>query len=179
MRYIVILTALFFWGQIASAQSNDMEAHARIYLGHGIFLKTIPPKYITVVEDTPDFIKNGSEELIVIPATYETITETVVVQDAYSELRVSPAIIADDGSILQPAVASLVDIPEVTRTVQHRVMKTSPRVIKRIVPYHYTPKTIRKKVSEAIFIFRNQAGEEIRRYENSADALHYIEGLPN
>ena len=181
MKYIILLIILLFSVLSASAQSitETDDTGVIVNLGNGIFLETISPKYITSLEDPPDYIKNGVEEWVVIPATFETITETVVVEDAHSELKVTPAIIADDGSIRQPAAASLIEMPAVTRVVKHRVVKTPSRVEKRVVPYLYTPPTVRKKVSEAIFIFRDQLGVEIKRFENPADAMRYIEGLPN
>jgi len=179
MRYILLLIALFLSSQICSAQSNELEVGTLINLGHGIFLETTSPNYITVLEDPPDYIKNGAEELVIVPATYETITETVVVQGAHSELKVTPAIISNDGSIQQKAAASLVNIPEVTKKVSRRVVKTPARAVKRVVPYLYTPRTVRKRVKDTIYIFRNQAGEEIKRYESPVDAMRYIEGLPN
>jgi len=174
-----IIPILLFSAQIASAQSKDSKAGELENLGNGIFLEVIAAKYVTVIADTPEGVESSSEEWVVIPATFETITKTIVIQDPYFELQVTPVTLAEDGAVLQSAQASLIEIPAVTKTISRRVVKTPSRVVKRTIPSTYNPGTRRKKVSEAAYVFRDEKGTEIKRYEDPLFAMRFIEQLPN
>lgn len=175
---LVISINLLFWAQAASAQSKDTKAGELVNLGNGIFLEVVPPEYMTFLGETPEYYKN-SEEWVIIPATYETITKTIIIQEGYSELQVIPASIADDGSRLEPAKASLVEVPAITKAETHRVVRTPSRAVKRTIPNLYHPSTRRKKVSDAIYIFRDGSGIEVARYDDPLFAMRFIERLPN
>jgi len=171
-----ILLCLFSASAMAAA-AQDADVAALTNLGNGVFLEVEPAKFVTFVEETPEWMKQP--QWVTIPATFETINETITVQEAYSELKLTPATFADDGSLLQSAQASLIDIPTVTKTITRRVMKTPPRVVRRTVPNMYHPPTRRKKVREALYVFRDEAGTEIARYEDPLFAMRFIERLPN
>lgn len=172
---LVISIILLFWAEAASAQSKDSKAGELVNLGNGFFLEVVPPVFETISEVREE----PSEEWVTIPAVFETINETVVIQEGYTELKVIPAILTDGGSRLEPAQASLVDIPAVTKSVTRRVVKTPARVVKRTIPCLCTPQTKRRKVTETVYIFRDESGTEVARYDDPLFAMRFIERLPN
>lgn len=173
---IAVFAIVLFSAYIASAQSEGFESEGMLNLGGGLFLEVVPPEYETVTVDRQE---EPSEEWVTIPAVFETISETVVIQEGYIYLKVIPAILDDDGSRLEPAQASLIDIPPVTKTVSRRVVKVPARVVKRTVPCMCTPQTRRRKINEAVYVFWDEAGAEIARYDDPLFAMRFIERLPN
>ena len=170
-----VFTAMLILAQTASAQSLDLENEGLLNLGDGVVLEVVPPVFETISEVR----KEPSEEWVTIPAVFETINETVVIQEGYTELKVIPAILTDDGSRLEPAQASLVDIPAVTKKVTRRVVKIPAKVVKRTIPCLCTPQTMRRKVTETVYIFRDELGAEVARYDDPLFAMRFIERLKN
>jgi hypothetical protein len=151
----------------AQSTSNGVE------IGKGLFLETVPAVYITVNEksDPPP----TSVEWVTIPATFETVTETVVVQKAYSKLEVIPPIYDLDGALNTPARAIVQEVPAVTKQVSRRVVKTPSRVVKRSVPVMCNLPQTRRVISEkAAYIIRNASGEEIERFESPSKVADFI-----
>lgn len=72
-----------------------------------------PPIFETVSETV--VVQEASAELVTIPATYETVTETVVVQPSYRD---------GDGNF----------VPAVTKQISRRVVKTPASTRERTVP---------------------------------------------
>ena len=111
---------------------------------------------------------------MVIPATYETITETVILQEAYSTLKVSPPVYKSDGSVDITAKATVVEVPAITKEVKRRVQKTPPKVVKRLIPSMHTPRAFRKLTKNEIYIIRDSQGTELQRYDDPSKLVDYI-----
>ena len=113
---------------------------------------------------TGDRTKETTVEYIEIPAEYETVTETVVVQEATTELVTIPPTFNPDGTIATPARTTERTIPSVSKTETRRRIKTPARTVERIV----SPK----------YILRDDDGNVVREFK-SRDAFEaYKAHLP-
>jgi len=101
--------------------SNGGFASSAGFSGSGVPLGgRIPPIFETVTETV--VVQEASSELITIPATFETVYETVVVQEASGS---SPAITQEIARrvVKTPARTTERTIPAVSKTVSRRVLK--------------------------------------------------------
>ena len=89
-------------------------------LNSGAQYVTIPATYETVSETI--VVQEASAELVTIPAAYETVQETVVAQEASTE------IVIINGRPMERV------IPAVTKQINRRVVKTPARTTERTVP---------------------------------------------
>jgi len=93
--------------------------------------ETVPAEYEWVEGE----IEGSTVDYITPPAQYETIQETVVTQEASTELVSIPPIYNPDGTIAVPASTQERVIPSVTKMVTRRVIKTPAATVERVVPY--------------------------------------------
>jgi len=180
MRYL----AIFIWVSIvfvsfkSSAFAQMTVKNNFVKLGNGFVVETIPAEYVTVVGTTPEaFLKPNAEEWIVIPAVYDTVTETIIIEEGYSSLKMTPALYSGDGQLLKKATALVEDTPAVTTDVTLQVVKTPAKAVKRTIPNRYHPPTFRKRVKDEIYIVRNVQGVEIARYDDPAAFAAFVNGL--
>lgn len=173
MRFTLFFSLFLGFAQAAYAQNAPENRGELIPLENGYFLEIIPAKYVTRTK-TPDNIKNRPKEWILIPATYEMINETIVVQDAYSVLDVVPAVRAENGQVIQAAKLSLKEIPAVTREVTRRVVKTPAKPVYMQMPGTWRDQTVREEISEASYILFDDAQVEIARFNAPEDVLAKI-----
>jgi len=152
------------------AQNNPEKVSTGIEIGNGLSVEILPATYVTVVLNSYE----PTEQWVTIPATFETITETKVIQEAYSKLDISPPVYGNDGSIRIAAKAKISEVPAATIEVSKRIVKTPQRVVKRLVPCMCTPQTTRKRTKGEVYIIRNQNGVEIERYENPIKLAEFI-----
>ena len=180
MRYLVF--SICVWIGLSSLQSTAFAQtppeNNLVTLGNGMIVETIPAKYVTIVGETPEeFLKPNAEEWIVIPAVYETVTETIILEEGFSSLKITPAIYSNDGVLLEKAVAIVEHIPPVTRDVSVQVVKTPAKAVKRTIPNRYHPPTLRQRVKDEIYIIRDEKGVEIQRYEDPSALVAFVNGL--
>jgi uncharacterized protein YggE len=110
---------------VAAGRYNNMDG-AIINSGPNVDLVSIPAVYETVSETV--VVQPASVEYVTIPPTYETVTETVTTQEASTELIVIPA------TAYSPARVEERVIPAVTKQVSRRVVKTPASTVERIIP---------------------------------------------
>lgn len=177
MRFFISLGLILGFAQASFAQVGASDSTENIQLENGYTLEITPAKYQTFAGETPEHILNPPPEWIVIPATFEMITETEIVQAAYTDLKVISAELAKDGSVLRPTQLSLEEVPAITREVTRRIVKTPSRVVKRSVPVLYHPPAVRKQVQAKLFVLRDAEQVEIGRYEDPEEILAAIEAL--
>ena len=104
-----------------SGTSSDGFASSAGFSGSGVPLGgRIPPIFETVTETV--VVQEASSELITIPATFETVYETVVVQEASGS---SPAVTEQIARrvVKTPARTTERTIPAVSKNVTRRVLK--------------------------------------------------------
>jgi len=176
MRYFISLVFLILTCYLPTnsvrAQSTTLEGSNHIDIGAGLSLETVPAKYITQYEE--DTRPPPQAEWVIIPATYETITKTVVLYPAYNKIDISPPVYDSEGKMLIPARAALEEVPEITREEKHRVVKTPSRVVKRIIPDLYHPKLVRKISETAYYVIRDKSGKEVDRYETPEALAQFL-----
>lgn len=99
-------------------------------------LKTIPPEYEWIKEDSEDL--NGEAVMtltfVTLPAEYETVTETVIVEAAKTKYYLSDTIYNSEGRVVTPRRVKRWLIPAVTEERERRVVKTPERTVERIIP---------------------------------------------
>ena len=122
-------------------------------LSNGTVLETVAPQY-----DVPPQIVSGAP-------VYETVTETVVAQEASTELVTIPPTYNADGSIATPAYTQERSVPAVTKQVTRRVLK-SPA----------STQESRKLIKPESYILRDNRGQIIREF---ASAEEYAAYQPN
>jgi len=122
------------------------------------------------IRDHQDTRPPPQAEWVIIPATYETITKTVIVHPAYKKIDISPPVYNSKGKMLTSARAVLEEVAEITREENLRIVKTPSRVVKRIIPDLYHPKLVRKISETAYYVIRDKSGKEVDRYD-SPEAL--------
>jgi len=116
-------------------------------------------------------------EWVTIPAVFEMVTETIIVQEAYPIVKVNPAHFAADGTLISKATAAIETVPALTKDVARRVVKTPARRVQRLIPNGYHAPTIRKRVAVETYIIRDETGAEIARYEDPVAFADFVNGL--
>ena len=174
MRLFIYICLVLGFAQAACAQSAEAVPEL-IPLEGGYFLEISPAQYEIRQAELPDHLKNRPKEWITIPAVFETITETIIVQDAYTDLKVVPAVRSDDGAVLKAAELSLEPVPAVTRKVTRRVVKTPARQVFMRVPQMISFRAERVRVSEKAYILLDAEQVEIGRFETPEALLAAIE----
>ncbi|NOG31562.1 peptidoglycan-binding protein [Halomonas sp. TBZ9] len=103
-----------------SSQSSLLPPNAKP--NHCYARVVVPAVYETETETV--LVAEESERVTVIPAQYETVTERVVVEEAYEELRVIPATYktVTEQVLVSEASTELRTIPAEYRTVTEEVM---------------------------------------------------------
>lgn len=83
----------------------------------------IPATYQTVSEQV--LAREAAERIEIIPAEYETVKETVMTQEASSRLEVIPAVYGEvtERVLVKPASTKIVEVPAVYETVTERVLE--------------------------------------------------------
>ncbi len=82
----------------------------------------IPATYQTVSEKV--LARDAAERIEVIPARYETVEETVLVREAATKLEVVPAVYEEvtERVLVKPASQKIVEVPAVYETVREQVL---------------------------------------------------------
>jgi len=172
ISFVLFISFYNFSVVMAESQSIVSDESQIVEIGGGLSVETVPPKFITEWEE--DTRPPPQPEWVIIPATYETITKTITVQPAYNEIDITPPVYSSDGRMLTPARAILKEVPAVTRDIKHRVVKIPSRVVKRIIPDMYHPKTVRKLIEPTSYIVRDSSGAELNHYENAEALTHFL-----
>lgn len=176
MRWLVntVFFTFFSLGFVSCASSQGAVSKASdvVEIGNGLFLETVPARFITMKFDNDASKKEL--EWVVIPAVYESITETIILKAAFNKLELTPPVYDIDGTTLKPAKAILKEIPAVTKEVTRRIVKIPPKVVKRIVPILDGELTTRKKIKAQTFIIRDNTGKTLKRYDDPAKVAKYI-----
>jgi len=159
--FVLFISFYNFSVVMAESQSIVSDESQIVEIGGGLSVETVP---------SPP----PQPEWVIIPATYETITKTITVQPAYNEIDITPPVYSSDGRMLTPARAILKEVPAVTRDIKHRVVKIPSRVVKRIIPDMYHPKTVRKLIEPTSYIVRDSSGAELNHYENAEALTHFL-----
>jgi len=97
-------------------------------------LITIPAEYEWVKDNSADGEPEMALKLVVIPAEYMTVTDTIIVEPESTEYYLSDASYNTDGSINTPKTVKLRSVPAVTRERERQVVKTPARTVERMVP---------------------------------------------
>ena len=85
-------------------------------------------------------VQEASAKLVIVPAVFETITETFIVQPQTTDYQVR-----SDGTLVQ------VVIPSISKQISRRVVKTPASTLERIVPA-ITKQTTRRIVKEPAYV---------------------------
>jgi len=110
---------------IAAGRYNNMDGPV-LHSGPNVDYVITPAVYRTVTETV--VVQEASTELVTIPAVYETVTETLVVQEASTELVAIPA------TSYNPARVEERIIPAVTKQISRRVVRTPASTQERVIP---------------------------------------------
>ena len=176
MRYF-IYTALLVWltaPQWSTAQISPDSDIETIDIGNALILEISPAKYETYIDNSYCKTFDNKTEWVTIPAVFETITETVIVQKAYTDVEVSPPAYNIDGSIDTAAKAELIEIPAVTRQVTRRVVKTPARQVQRTIPNMCHPGTARRLVKPKTFTIKEEWGTVLEQFETPEALADYL-----
>jgi len=88
-------------------------------------LVAIPAKFKWVDGEIEGFtVHHPLPPVIMKPPIYETVTETLVVQKAYTTVSIKPETLNTDGSIIENLKVIEEHVPAVTKQVSRRVIKT-------------------------------------------------------
>ena len=128
-------------------------------------------------------------QIVTIPPTYMTITETTVIEPEKIKYYVTAPIFNPDGSLMTPAQVLQRHIPARVEKKDRRVIKTPERKETRFMPAEYregyrrviripakiikdesessvTPFTRHEKIKPAQFLIKNPNGEIAHRFES-------------
>ena len=160
------------------AQGDDNGAPAPVTGSEkiaGLTLEQTAPEFEIVTETV--VVQEASTELVTIPATYETVTETVVVQEASTEFVTIPARLNPDGTVAVPATTQERAVPAVTKQETRRVVKTPASTQERIIPA-ITKEVEVRVVAPPKFILRDDRGQIVREFESRDAFERYQANLP-
>lgn len=173
LTYLIFLTFVFQAHLMqASAQSLIVDGTETVEIGNGLFVDILPAKFKTMVSDDPG--PSSEPDWVIIPATYETIIETIIIQEAYKDVEIFPPTYALNGSMTTPAIAILQEVPAITKQIERRVVKTPSRVVKRVIPHLYHPPIIRRKIEDEIYIVKDSKGKELQRFKEASAFADYM-----
>lgn len=149
-------------------------------LGGGLYLQSVPPQFVFVMETLAPAPQQA--EWVRIPATYETLSETVEVEPARETLKIIRAGDISDGAsggtstdaIDTLARAEVFIVPAVIREQKRRVVKTPARWVERILPDMRHPKTIRKKVRDDYYIVRDGQGNIVQEFASAKELALFL-----
>ena len=174
MRFLIYVSFCLSLASAATAQSVPSDTQALVPLENGYFLDVIPAKYITVSKSKVD-VEDQPLEWVTIPAVFETITETEIVQDGYTDLNITPAIFAQDGSVVETAKLAMKEVPAIRKQVSRRVVKIPARRVQRqAAPLCNLPQIRRELVTPKTYVLYDTAQVELARYENAAELMAAI-----
>jgi len=124
MQHLIFTLTLMLFSALhmpsVCAQDTLQKGANIIEIGSGLFVETVPAVYITEEVGCPEKL---SEQWVVIPPVFETISETIIIQEAYSSLDIKPPVYNINGSTETAAVATKVDMPAITRELTRRSLK--------------------------------------------------------
>ena len=179
MRYF-IYTALLVWvatPQWSMAQSSPNSDIKTIDIGNALILEINPEKYETYVDSSYcDELHKNTFEWVTIPAVTENRNETLIVQDAYTDVKVSPPVYNADGSMETAAKADLIEIAAVTKQVTRRVIITPARQVKRLIPNLCHHDIARRLVTPKSFTIKDKFGVILNQFETPEALADYLNG---
>ena len=157
-------------------ESSALEPSPQTKKLTGLTLEEIPGVYETVEETV--VVQEASTELITIPATFETVTETVVIQEASTETVNIPATFNSNGTVLTPARTQERAIPAITKQVTRRVLKTPARTAERVKSA--VPRTVQRQalITPPKYYLRDENGQVVREFANRDAFEIYKANLP-
>lgn len=168
MTFLLLVAA----PQWSTAQEANDTSNKIMDLGNGLVLEIIPATYETIADNTRCEIP--SIEWVVIPATFENVTETEIVQPGYTDVDISPPVYNYDGSIQLSAKAKVKETPAVTKQVTRRKVKTQAQVVQRTVPRMCTPQYRRKLLKPKSYKIKDKSGVTLSHFENADSFVEYI-----
>ena len=171
MRYLIYLS-FSFWIMVPSwSQAQDTS----IDIGDGLVLEIIPAQYETVSENRcNDRHALNPTEWIVVPATFESITETVIVQEAYIDVEVTPIAYNSDGSVKTAAKATMIEIAAISKQETRRVVKTPSKIVQRVVPNTCSMQTKRRLKKSKSYKIKDKSGRIVSHFETPESFTEYL-----
>lgn len=171
--YEFVLTMMLAFSVTSFSNAGEIHPETTRYsdIGNGLTLEIIPAEFATFVEgyNSPRDI-----EWVLIPATYETIIETVIVKPAHKVLDLTPPLYDEAGVLKTPARAKVTEIAAVTREKRRRVVKTPARAVKRIIPVLDGHSIVRKQIKPETYIIRNKDGLIIRGFDDPVELANFL-----
>ena len=159
------------------AQSSPNSNIKTIDIGNALILEINPEKYETYVDSSYcDELHKNTFEWVTIPAVTENRNETLIVQDAYTDVKVSPPVYNADGSMETAAKADLIEIAAVTKQVTRRVIITPARQVKRKIPNMCHPSTARRLVKPKSFTIKEEWGTVLYHFDTPEALADYLNG---
>lgn len=170
MRYLLSLFLYFLIIVLASCDVAPWHHD----IGDGLVLVHTPPEFKTIADNTRCKQLLNAIERGAIPVTSETKTETVIVQEGFFEVAVTPVKYKKDGSVKTAAKVRIARIPSVSKQVTYPAVKTPfgdrPRkssvrckpIIRRVI---WTPATYK---------IQDKSGATIKDFETAQALAAYI-----
>jgi hypothetical protein len=109
-------------------------------------LETIPATYEDVEKKV--LVKEASKKIIEIPATYETVTEQVLVEPAKTVWKKGGGVIEKIDNTTGE-VMCLVEVPAKYKTIEKQIVKTPATTREEVVPAVYKTVKVKKLVNPA------------------------------
>lgn len=170
MRYLFYLLLCFSVIFLAWCHVRDKS----IDIGDGVVLEIIPGKFKTVADNTRcvqlrDAIARGE-----IPDTSENKTETVILQEGFMDVAVTPVKYKFNGSVKTAAKAKLIIIPEVNKQVIRPVFKTPSEDVQRRPSVKCKPTKRRIISNPKSYKIKDKSGATIEHFESAEALVEYI-----
>jgi len=184
----------------------------------GLTLETLPGLYVT--EYVTAFVKEAWTEYIPVPSEYqwvdgeikgaesaviphppafETVTETMIVQEETTELTTRSALYVKNG-IAEDSVEVIEQVvPAITKELKRRVSRTTGPVLERVIPYEIKDgktrvpiknypdirKThpaiteqvpgLKRQISPPTYIIKDETGQIIHRFKTRDEIIAFLE----
>lgn len=171
--YMIFLLGVAAPQWSAAQEANDTRSQT-MDIGNELVLEITPAKYENVTDNTRCLELHNAIEWVVIPATFETITETRVVQAGYTDVEIEPPVYNFDGSIQVSAKAKMIEVPAATKQVTRRVVKTPSRVVQRTQPAICGPEMRRKQLKSKSYKIKDKSGITVNHFENAESFADYL-----
>ena len=137
---------------------------------------SIPAEYETVTETV--VVQEASGQLITTPPEFETVTETILVMEGFTETVIIPPTYNADGTIATRVRTEERDVPPVYKTISRRRVKKPAGTEERVVPPVTKMQTRRVKkpartVQTQKFILRKPDGSVVREFASAEEYAQY------
>ena len=170
MRYLFNLVLCFLIFVLASCDVAPWSYD----IGDGLVLEHTPPQYKTIADNTRCEQLLHAIERGVTPATSETKTETVIVQEGSVEVAVTPIKYKRNGLVKTAAKVRLARIPSVSKQVTYPAVKTPSGEVQRKSSVKCKPIIRRVIWTPATYKIKDKSGATIKEFETAEALAEYI-----